>query len=335
MRNELLAGCTWTEWTEGRTRNRAFCTRKPEWTEWTEDRSAPTFGRRFSHCGAPYPVGESTQSTRSTRSTYYKSADPAGPPLGPTSVHPRGFCRMNILYTLASLPSRCSVKGCTRAALPDRSECAMHAKSDSTRVSELESDAIDALAASLRAASYAQDYRAVATIADKILTLVPTIGRKATATRDEYSARVAAMSDVELAAEVERLAAVSRDMVADRQPATIEATPLDPPPLTPTYESFETTPKCTGNERISGTANGSLTGSDANAGASPAPSPPAAPIERCAYCLRSLADCADLRATDPDKFEALHVGSPEDIEKRRKEETAVMLRRAGTLPSWY
>jgi hypothetical protein len=68
---------------------------------------------------------------------------------------------------------------------------------------------------------------------------------------------------------------------------------------------------------------------------SPAPSPPAAPIERCAYCLRSLADCADLRATDRDKFEALHVGSPEDAEKRRREETAVMLRRAGTLPSWY
>ena len=57
--------------------------------------------------------------------------------------------------------------------------------------------------------------------------------------------------------------------------------------------------------------------------ASPAPSPAAPPIEAsivtCPYCHKSLADCADMRATRPEIFESLHYDALEFVEKRRKQ----------------
>lgn len=62
----------------------------------------------------------------------------------------------------------------------------------------------------------------------------------------------------------------------------------------------------------------------------------ASPESICVYCRQTLTRCAEIKGTRLDGWRALHYDDPEEVARRDKEATDVMLRQIGKpLPEWY
>ena len=54
----------------------------------------------------------------------------------------------------------------------------------------------------------------------------------------------------------------------------------------------------------------------------------------CPYGCGTLARCAEIKATRPDAWAALHYSDPEEVKKRDEQATAVMMARIGKPQPW-
>ena len=67
-----------------------------------------------------------------------------------------------------------------------------------------------------------------------------------------------------------------------------------------------------------------------------ASTPATAPEPTCEHCHQSLTRCAEIKETRLETWHVLHHDDPSEIERRRQEATAVMMRPgASILPDWY